>query len=303
MYPIFKVYLLAVGIQKIVPINFSSKCIRLTRFVYVIFIQKERTVFRHSIVRSSNHEFIVQAIVVKCCSCWRYYVVQKAPVDIERKPWCLVPIKWPPCETIHSQRDWSTVPSRNWSLSSPSPGQNETQVQIIDAWRQNWKPRRIYFWVRSLNGIRGNVYEESIFLFLTLQLFRPIFGNSILSKNPPRWCDICWRSVEHSTLQPACSLGCNGSMMTSSNGNIFRVTGHLCGEFTVSALLAICAGNSPVTGEFPAQRPVTRSFDVFFDLRSSKQSWGWWFETPSCPLWRHSNVHCIVDLTGGSASR
>ena len=43
------------------------------------------------------------------------------------------------------------------------------------------------------------------------------------------------------------------SMMTSSNGNIFRVTGPLCGEFT-----------GP--GEFPAQRPVTRSFDVFFDL-------------------------------------
>ena len=34
-----------------------------------------------------------------------------------------------------------------------------------------------------------------------------------------------------------------------------------------SALLALCAGNSPVPGEFPAQRPVTRSFDVFFDLR------------------------------------
>ena len=42
---------------------------------------------------------------------------------------------------------------------------------------------------------------------------------------------------------------------------------------TLSALLAICAGNSPVTGEFPAQRPVTRNFDVF-DLRLSKQSWG-----------------------------
>ena len=45
---------------------------------------------------------------------------------------------------------------------------------------------------------------------------------------------------------------------------------------TFSALLAFCAGNSPVTGEFPAQRPVTRSFDVFFDLhlnkRLSKQS-------------------------------
>ena len=40
-------------------------------------------------------------------------------------------------------------------------------------------------------------------------------------------------------------------MMTSSNGNIFRVTGHLCGEI-------------------PAQRPVTRSFDVFLDLRLNK---------------------------------
>ena len=62
---------------------------------------------------------------------------------------------------------------------------------------------------------------------------------------------------------------------------------------TFSALPAICAGNSPVTGEFPAQRPVTRSFDVFCDLRLnkrlSKQSRGWWFETPSCPLWRHCN--------------
>ena len=36
---------------------------------------------------------------------------------------------------------------------------------------------------------------------------------------------------------------------------------------TFSALLAICGGNSPVNGEFPAQRPMTRSFDVFFDLR------------------------------------
>ena len=69
-------------------------------------------------------------------------------------------------------------------------------------------------------------------------------------------------------------------MMTSSNGNIFRVTGPLCGEFT-----------GPV--EFPAQRQVTRSFDVFFDLRLnkrlSKQPRGSWFETPSWSLWRHFN--------------
>ena len=69
-------------------------------------------------------------------------------------------------------------------------------------------------------------------------------------------------------------------MMTSSTGNIFRVTGPLCGEFT-----------GP--GEFPTQRPVTRSFDVFFDLRLNKrlckQQWGWWFETPSWSLWRQCN--------------
>ena len=66
---------------------------------------------------------------------------------------------------------------------------------------------------------------------------------------------------------------------------------------TLSALLALCAGNSPVSGELPAQRPVTRSFDVFFDLRLnkrlSKQSWGWWFETLSCPLWRHCNIMTV----------
>ena len=63
---------------------------------------------------------------------------------------------------------------------------------------------------------------------------------------------------------------------------------------TISALPVICVRNSTVTGDFPAQRPVTRNFDVFFDLRLnkrfSKQSWGWWFETPSRPLWRHSNA-------------
>ena len=68
--------------------------------------------------------------------------------------------------------------------------------------------------------------------------------------------------------------------MTSSNGSIFFITGSLCGEFT-----------GP--GEFPAQRPVTRSFDAFFDLRPnkrlSKQPWGWWFETSSWSLWPQCN--------------
>ena len=85
-----------------------------------------------------------------------------------------------------------------------------------------------------------------------------------ISLYPTQSCEVC-------LLQPCFRR----IMMTSSNGNIFRVTGYLCGEY-------------------PKQKPVTRSFDVFFDLRPnkrlSKQWWGWWFETPSCPLWCHCNV-------------
>ena len=79
--------------------------------------------------------------------------------------------------------------------------------------------------------------------------------------------------------------------MTSSNGNIFRVTGPLCGEFT-----------GP--GEFPTQKPVTLSFDVFFDLhlnkRLSKQSWGWWFKTPSWSFWRQCNVQMAAVIRAHS---
>ena len=65
-----------------------------------------------------------------------------------------------------------------------------------------------------------------------------------------------------------------------------------------SALLALCAVNSPVTGEFPSQRPVTRSFDSFFDLhlnkRLSKQSRRQWFEAPSRSSWRHCNAQATT---------
>ena len=81
-------------------------------------------------------------------------------------------------------------------------------------------------------------------------------------------------------------LHCHGiqsydsTMMTSSNENFFRVT-------------ALCEGNPPVTGGFPSQRPVTRNFDIFFDLhlnkQCSKQSRHLWIETHVRSLWRHCN--------------
>ena len=74
-------------------------------------------------------------------------------------------------------------------------------------------------------------------------------------------------------------------IITSSNGNIFRVTG-------------LCAGNSPDIGEFPTQRPLTRGFDVFFDLglnqQLSKQWRRQWFKTPSLSLWRKCNELTVV---------
>ena len=60
---------------------------------------------------------------------------------------------------------------------------------------------------------------------------------------------------------------------------------------TFSALLAICAGNSPVPGEFPTQRPVTRSFDVYFDLRPIN---GWVNNREAGDLRRHRAHYDVI---------
>ena len=76
---------------------------------------------------------------------------------------------------------------------------------------------------------------------------------------------------------------------------------------TFSALLALCARNSPVTGEFPSQGPVTRNFGVFFDLRLnkrlSKQSRRRWFQMQSRLLWRHYNELLAPFVRGNLQTR
>ena len=69
-------------------------------------------------------------------------------------------------------------------------------------------------------------------------------------------------------------------MMTSSNGNIFRVTGHSCGKFT---------GPRWISRTKASDAELWCSFDMRPNIRLSKQSWGWWFETPPQSLWRHCN--------------
>ena len=84
---------------------------------------------------------------------------------------------------------------------------------------------------------------------------------------------VCVHVCNESSAVYSCSI-----MKTSSNGHLFRVTGPFCGEFLT-------------------QRPVRRSYVVFFDprlnKRSGKQSRRRWFKTTSRPLWRHCNIFFV----------
>ena len=114
--------------------------------------------------------------------------------------------------------------------------------------------------------------HDNILLFSTTE-----YGCILYSSSSKAWF---WTFTESYHLPKLTTV-----MMTPSNGKIFRITGPLCRELT---------GH----GWIPAQRLVTQSFDVFFDLRLnkwlSKQWWGWWFETSSCLLWRHCNGRATV---------
>ena len=104
-----------------------------------------------------------------------------------------------------------------------------------------------------------------------------MLGNEYTSGNSGLCCFMWWRGT---SLVPCLQLNSASFKMTSSNENIFSVTGLLCGKFTGHWWI-----------------PHTRSLDVVFDLRMdqqwSKQSRRRWFETPSRALWRRCNV---VDL-------
>ena len=187
-----------------------------------------------------------------------------------------------------------------WSLQIPwfSSSKGVVAFQVCANMRSNLRC------IRLTSQERHRLLNHRQFDYLFYSLLRPTTkktsdsallalceGNSPFSDRFPsekasdtESLSVSWRYHVRSDFGPL--LAC--FMMTSSNGNIFRVTGPLCGEFT-----------GP--GELPAQRPVTRSFDVFFDLhpnkRLSKQWRGWWFETQPCPLWRHRNVAATFRYT------
>ena len=133
------------------------------------------------------------------------------------------------------------------------------------------------YFVVVIQSILYEIFSISHLHFVDIPRQLPKYSYSVFHNMHNVFCAVFWWGYN------VCSSGYLwhiNPMMTSSNGNIFYVTSPLCGQ-------------SPVASDFPAQRSVTWSFHVFFDLclnkRLSKQSWGWWFETPSRPLWRHCN--------------
>ena len=84
----------------------------------------------------------------------------------------------------------------------------------------------------------------------------------------------------------ACLLDGYPFMIASSNGNNFRVTDPLCREFTGHRWIPLTKDSDAELWCFLWSAP---------ELTFSKQSWGWWFETPSCSLWRHCDVKNVSD--------
>ena len=124
--------------------------------------------------------------------------------------------------------------------------------------------------ILSLDLVKSRSREIRIYNFaITLKSDRRL--GSIAAESPVKFqSDVYTKSYGFETSQDL------KAMMTSSNRNIFRFTGHLC-------------GNSPVTGEFTHKGQWRRAL-MFSLIWAWMNGWGWWFETPSRSLWRHNNV-------------
>ena len=189
----------------------------------------------------------------------------------------------------HFLRYWPFVWGIHRSpVNSPHKGQwrGALMFSLVCAWIKDWVNNRE---AGDLRRQRAH-YDVTImcfvlFIFTIFVDFRGVTFTSIHTAMQPQW--------------QLSTLGHYRILVESTWSKIKQSENWLHNSWwrhqmeTFSALLAICAGNSLVPGEFPTQRPVTRSFDAYFDLRPnkrlSKQSWGWWFETPSRPLWRYRN--------------
>ena len=214
--------------------------------------------------------------------------------------WCIamsLPALWgycaPTCDMPH--KEWQNMRPCLQAIRCTSTASFFVNSidQGIDPWFNNMSTQQMHSNVgntilRSSSFDQGNSFS---YTYVESSIWSCIVSHQVnVSGDEIRRCiwyiynlGYIWRPNTNNVMHVKNSImyRSQGYMKTSSNGTIFRITGPLCGEFT-----------GP--GEFPAQRPMTRSFDVLFDLRLnkrlSKQPWGWWFETPSWSLWRQCNV-------------
>ena len=167
-------------------------------------------------------------------------------------------------------------------------------ISEIGPW-QNKEPR---FKRHFLNVFSWNLFSYSLkFRWSSSRWIQLTISHHCLGQLMP-WCGIgdkplsgpmmtmCWHGLVYASLN-------HTWLMTSSNGNIFRVTGPLhalCGEFAGDRWIPRAKAIDAELWCFPMcilQGNKTYLFDLCLNKRLSKQSWGWWFETPSRPLWRH----------------
>ena len=135
----------------------------------------------------------------------------------------------------------------------------------------NWQlfviTHELIYSVQAAYHYGKNYCETGLFEYGSHFVQKPVCSGSVAQHGFQTWCQYCDEisllvlfvcstffpvyAIIVITIFIEFGIRLKFRLMTSSNGNIFRVTGSLCVE---------------VTGEFPSQRPVTRSFDVFFDL-------------------------------------
>ena len=169
---------------------------------------------------------------------------------------------------------------------SLNPG---TLLYLVPRW---WDPRIYGNSGPGINGNTGAVWQNICNLYHSTGVHIVsciLAGDSVHSKRKCAINKMCYNSIN--TQHPNGAYRWGWSLPSLVPKLTLPWWRHQMDTF--SALLAPCAGNSSVTGEFPAQRPVTWSFDVFFYLCPnqllSKQGRHQWFEMPSCLLWRHCN--------------
>ena len=143
----------------------------------------------------------------------------------------------------------------------------------------NWTPGNKFQWNFNRNSII--FIQENAFEKCRLPKWRLFYSGGDDLNTSQRWqlLEEYRLALELTKGIHMSPLRANCIMMTSSNGNVFRVTGPLFAEFTGR-------------GEVPAQGPVTRSFDVFFNLRLNNG----WVNIREAGHLRHHRAHCDVTV-------